>query len=64
MNELQNIPFQVENLIRSMMDKNERPHIRDNYRFRLENIKTVIDQSIRKYDSDAMMRNSGNKKRA
>lgn len=60
--ELQNIPFQVENLIRNMMDKNERPHIRDNYRFRLEHIKSVIDQSIRKYDNDAMMHNGGKKR--
>jgi len=61
--EFPNIPFQVENLIKNMMDKNERPHIRDNYRSRLEYIKTAIDQSIRKYDNDAMM-HGGGKKRA
>lgn len=61
--EFPNIPFQVENLIRNMMDKNERPHIRDNYRNRLEAIKSAIDQSIRKYDNDAMM-HGGGKKRA
>jgi hypothetical protein len=46
-----------------MMDKNERPHIRDNYRSRLEYIRTAIDQNIRKYDNDAMM-HGGGKKRA
>lgn len=60
--ETQNIPFQVENLIKNMMDKNERQHIRYNYRVRLEHIKSVIEQSIRKYDADAMMQNSGKKR--
>jgi hypothetical protein len=46
-----------------MMDKDERPHIRDNYRSRLEYIRTAIDQNIRKYDNDAMM-HGGGKKRA
>lgn len=61
--EFPNIPFQVENLIKNMMDKNERPHIRDNYRSRLDVIRSAIEQSIRKYDNDAMM-HGGGKKRA
>ena len=61
--ELQNIPFQVENLIRNMMDKNERPHIRDNYRARLKAIRDGVDAAIRKYDNEVMMNNSGVKKK-
>jgi hypothetical protein len=55
--EAHNIPFQVQNLIDSMMDKKERSHIRDNYRVRLESIRDSIDASLRKYKNDDMMQN-------
>jgi hypothetical protein len=50
--ESHNIPFQVQNLIDNMMDKNERPHIRDNYCMRLEAIRSAIDTSLRKYKNE------------
>jgi hypothetical protein len=53
--ESHNIPFQVQSLIDSMMDKKEKSHIRDNYRMRLESIRDSIDASLRKYKNDDMM---------
>ena len=50
--ESHNIPFQVQSLIDSMMDKKEKSHIRDNYRMRLESIRDSIDASLRKYKND------------
>jgi hypothetical protein len=50
--ESHNIPFQVQNLIDQMMNKQEKPHIRDNYRMRLESIRDSIDTSLRKYKND------------
>ena len=46
------LPFQVENLIMNMLDKNEKPHIRSNYRMRLESIRDTIDLSLKKFDGD------------
>jgi hypothetical protein len=50
--ESHNIPFQVQNLIDQMMNKQEKSHIRDNYRMRLESIRDSIDTSLRKYKND------------
>jgi hypothetical protein len=61
--ELHNIPFQVEHLVQNMMNKQERSHIRENYRARLKSIRDSIDASIRKYDNEVMMNNSGVKKK-
>lgn len=47
-----NIPFQVETLLRSLLDKNERQHVRNNYRERLQSIRDVIDASLKKYDNE------------
>jgi hypothetical protein len=58
-----NVPFQVQNLIDSMMNKNERSHIRDNYRVRLESIRDAIDNSLKKYKNEDSMFNV-RKKRA
>lgn len=57
--ESHNVPFQVQNLIDSMMNKTERSHIRDNYRARLESIRDAIDVSLRKYkNEDALTLNT------
>lgn len=45
-----NVPFQVTNLIQAMSNKNEIPHIRSNYRLRLELIRQAIDKAIIDYD--------------
>lgn len=44
------VPFQVNQLITSLKDKNERVHIRGNYRMRLEGIRREIDKAIYDYD--------------
>jgi hypothetical protein len=61
--ESHNIPFQVQSLIDSMMNKTERSHIRDNYRVRLESIRDTIDASLKKYKTEDTMFNV-KKKRA
>jgi hypothetical protein len=61
--ESHNVPFQVQNLIDSMMNKTERQHVRDNYRVRLESIRDTIDASLRKYKTEDTMFNV-KKKRA
>jgi len=53
--ESHNIPFQVQNLIDSMMNKQEKSHIRDNYRMRLESIRDSIDSSLKKYKNEDAM---------
>ena len=53
--ESHNIPFQVQSLIDSMMNKQEKSHIRDNYRVRLESIRDSIDASLKKYKNEDVM---------
>jgi len=57
------VPFQIEHLINSLLNKNESVYIRQNYRQRLETIKETIDKSIKKYDNELYMSNT-RKKRA
>lgn len=57
------VPFQIEHLINSLLNKNENIHIRGNYRMRLEVIKEAIDKSIKKYDNELYISNT-RKKRA
>lgn len=46
------IPFQVQTLIATMKDKQERVHVRGNYRQRLASIKTAIDNALVEYDRE------------
>lgn len=46
------VPFQVQTLISSLKNKQERVHIRGNYRQRLEGIKKAIDSAINEYDTE------------
>ena len=59
-----NLPFQVEHLIQNMMNKQERSHVRENYRARLKSIRDAIDTQIRKYDNEVIMNTPVKKKRA
>lgn len=61
--ETYNLPFQVESLIQNMMNKQERSHVRENYRARLKSIRDIIDDSIRKYDTEVTMTLSNVKKK-
>lgn len=44
------VPFQVQQLLTALKDKNERAYIRGNYRMRLDNIRKTIDKAIVDYD--------------
>ena len=46
------VPFQIEQLLMALKDKNERVHIRGNYRMRLEGIRKAIDKAITDYDTE------------
>ena len=59
----QDIPFQVEHLINSLLNQKENVHLRQNYRMRLERIKESIEKSIKRYDNELYMANT-RKKRA
>lgn len=59
------VPFQIEHLINSLLNKNENVYIRQNYRQRLDTIREAIDKSIKKFDNELYMSNTqGKKKRA
>lgn len=46
------VPFQVQSLIETLKNRQERVHIRGNYRMRLEGIKRAIDEAIIDYDRE------------
>lgn len=56
------VPFQIEHLINSLLNKNENVHIRGNYRNRLETIKDTIDKALKKYDNEAYITKIGKKR--
>lgn len=49
-NNLFDVPFQVQNLIESLSNKNEKVHVRGNYRMRLESIRRACEKAIVDYD--------------
>lgn len=57
------VPFQIEHLINSLLNQKENVHIRQNYRNRLETIRDAIDKSLKKYDNELYISNT-KKKRA
>lgn len=44
------LPIQVEYLIKNLLDTKQSMHIRNNYRYSLDNIRTAIDKSISDFD--------------
>lgn len=56
------IPFQIENIINSLLNAKESVHLRQNYRQRLVNIQEAIDKSLKKYDNELYMANTKRKK--
>lgn len=46
------VPFQIQSLIESLNNKQERVHIRGNYRMRLDGIRKAIDNAISEYDTE------------
>lgn len=57
------VPFQVEHIINSLLNQKENVHLRQNYRNRLVTIKEAIDKSLKKYDNELYISNT-RKKRA
>ena len=57
------VPFQIEHLINSLLNKNESVYIRQNYRQRLETIRETIEKSVKKFDNELYVANT-KKKRA
>jgi hypothetical protein len=59
------VPFQIEHLINSLLNKKENIYIRQNYRHRLITIQEALDKAIKKYDNELLLSNTqGKKKRA
>jgi hypothetical protein len=59
------VPFQIEHLINSLLNKKENVYIRGNYRQRLITIQEALDKAIKKYDNELLLANTqGKKKRA
>ena len=56
------VPFQVEHIINSMLNKRENVHIRGNYRQRLVNIREAIDKAVKMYDNEAYVSKVGKKR--
>jgi hypothetical protein len=59
----QDIPFQVEHIINSLLDKKESVHLRQNYRQRLVSIQESVDKAIRMYDNELYISNTQGKKK-
>lgn len=47
-----NLPPQVENMIRGLLNSREVPHVRNNYRNSLDVIRVEIEKAINKFDKD------------
>ena len=48
----QNIPFQVESIIKNLLDPKENIYIRSNYRQRLDIIREEISKAMEMYDKE------------
>lgn len=57
----QDIPFQVEHLINSLLNQKENVHLRQNYRQRLVSIQEALDKAVKKYDNELFITNSRKK---
>lgn len=59
-----NVPFQVQQIIQSLLNTNDSVHLRGNYRLRLITIKDEIEKAIRRYDHELAFTGSAkNRKR-
>lgn len=57
------VPFQIEHLINSLLNKKESVYIRGNYRQRLVSIQEALDKAIRSYDNELLMSNLQGKRK-
>ena len=56
----QNIPFQVESIIKNLLDPKENIYIRSNYRQRLDIIREEISKAVEMYDKEFNVEKSVN----
>lgn len=49
---IEKTPYQVQELIKSMLQGKENVYLRGNYRLRLDEIREVINSAIKKYDAE------------
>lgn len=47
-----NVPFQVQHLLDSLLNKKDNVYVRQNFRMRLESIRSEIDTAIKTYDNE------------
>lgn len=57
------LPFQIQNLIQQMLNKNDDVYIRINYKNRLDQIQEEIASAIKKYDNELFLARTSNKKK-
>lgn len=57
------LPFQVQSLIDQMLNKKENVYIRGNFRGRLDEMRAVLNEAIKKYDNELMLANTEGRKR-
>jgi hypothetical protein len=50
-----NVPFQVQNLIDSLLNEKDNVHLRGNFRGRLVYIQEQIESAIKKYDHEVIL---------
>jgi hypothetical protein len=55
------IPYQVQQLLDSLVNKKDSVHVRSNYRMRLDTIRREIDTAIRQYDTEVNFKDSKRK---
>ena len=58
-----NVPFQVEQIIKSMLNPQENIYLRGNYRARLDVIQDSINKAIKRYDQEIMFVDVSKRKR-
>jgi hypothetical protein len=59
----ENIPFQLQHILDSMLNPKENVYVRGNYRNRLDIIRTEINKAIAKYDNEVLLVGSTRKKK-
>lgn len=58
-----NMPFQIQTIIDSMLNKSDNVHLRGNYRVRLETIKGEIDKALKLYDQELLFQEANKSKK-
>lgn len=60
------VPYQLQQIIDSMLNKKDNVYLRSNYRARLGTIRAEIDTALKRYDNELFIADTskGKKKRA